>query len=184
MTEKKYRCWSLFQDLQYTQIHAYGKLWNRCFSNTYLRFSPLFVPQETCVLNQHDLYGVTYMYSCLMQLLFHFLGSEHMTRGNQGGQISCFSERSDIMCSLAHSTLFNIVEELFNGTLTIAELKDLYQKRDQVNKLSNASPELKSRQVKAALEQKHRELEAFNAYKSGLTPLCRDLISGNLKVQG
>lgn len=106
-----------------------------------------------------------------------------MKRESQGGE-SCFSEHSDIICSLAHSTLSNTVEELFSGTLSIGELTVLYQKRDQVNKLSNASPELKSRQVEAKLEQKYKELEVFNAYKSGLTTLCHDLISGNLKVQG
>lgn len=107
-----------------------------------------------------------------------------MTKESQEGQIFLFSEHSDIICSLAYNTLFNTVEGLFSGSLTIAELKVLYQKSDQVNKLSNASPELKSKQVKAAVEQKHRELEAFNAYKSGLLPLCCDLMSGNLEVQG
>lgn len=109
-----------------------------------------------------------------------------MTKERQGRKIyeSCFSEHSDVICSLAYSTLFSAVEGLFSGTLTMAELKTLYEKRDQVEKLSNASPELKSRKVKAALEQRHRELDAFDAYKIGVTPLCRDLMSESLNIQG
>lgn len=93
----------------------------------------------------------------------------------------CLSTKGATICSLAYSRLSSVLDNLFNGKLTIAELKTLCEKKDQVNNMfSYISPENNFEQ----LHQREIELTTFENFKKLLTPLCRSLESGNLEIKG
>ena len=120
------------------------------------------------------------------------IGSESMMKVNDPrGSESCLPERCDFLCSLASSTLMDILQRITDGDISIEETKKINEKLDQVEKLCSAvtsgsseSQEFKLEDIKASLKLRISEFKAFEEHKNMLAMFCREIESQKLNVQG
>lgn len=110
-----------------------------------------------------------------------------MMKKLEDGEIieSYLSDHCNLICSLADSTLLDVLTRLFSNTITIGEAKILHEKKEQVKKLCcTAGPEFKSEAVEVKLKDILDDLKAFEDCRNLIAPLCEDLSSANLKIHG
>ena len=120
------------------------------------------------------------------------IGSESMMKVNDSrGSESCLPESCDILCSLASSTLMDILQRITDGDISIEETKKINEKLDQVEKLCSAatsgsseSREFKLEDIKDSLERRISEFKAFEKHKNMLAMFCREIEPRNMNVQG
>ena len=131
--------------------------------------------------------GIFALPGCLISL---FSTSESEMRINSGKKENenWFSDECDFFCSLADSTLTNMIQRIFSGAISLQEMEGVYQKLPQVEKLCIASSrhnwEYNWDDVKTAMINRYRECVAFKRYKEILTTFCLDLETQKLNIEG
>ena len=132
-----------------------------------------------------------YMYIDLM-LTFLYKESEAMIRIEGKNEArSCLPHKSEMMCTLAVSTLEDVCQNVCTGHIVVKDMEMILHRKDHMERLCSA---LKlgslDRQggeydlIKAELEKRENELRAFKNHRSLLGHLCQGVtvkVSGRLK---
>lgn len=113
------------------------------------------------------------------------LGSEMRIRsgGENQGQ-SWFSDECDIFCSLADSSLMDMIQRISSGSISFQEMETVFQKKTQVEKLCGASSQYNWDDVNSFLYLRNKECTAFRRHKENLGSFCRELETYNLPIEG
>ena len=101
---------------------------------------------------------------------------------------SCLPHRSEIMCTLAVSTLEDVCRNVCNGDITVGDIKKIENRKEHMEKLCSAvkSGDLDKLGeeydfVKKAVEARMNEFKAFTTRKQLLGSLCQGV---TIKVSG
>lgn len=97
---------------------------------------------------------------------------------------SCLSEKSDIFCAMGNSALVDMVTKIFSGSICLQEMKIVYQKMTQVEKLCLAGGQWDLNDVMSTLELRNSECCAFKRHKESLGSFCRELEAHRLQIEG
>lgn len=113
------------------------------------------------------------------------LGSELRIKSGQKNQgPSWFSPECDFLCTLADSTLTDMVQRIFNGFISLQEMETVFHKKSQVEKLCAANSQYNWDDVKSCLDLRINECRAFQRHKEILGAFCRELQAYNLPIEG
>jgi hypothetical protein len=101
---------------------------------------------------------------------------------------SWFSDECNVSCSLAYSTLTDMIERIFNGSILLHEMNTIFEKLPEVEKLCTASLhfnwEYNWKDIKILIEHRGKEFTAFKHHKDMLDPFCRELGVHKLRIEG
>ncbi len=102
----------------------------------------------------------------------------------KGGDTFLFGEFDMMLITLAISTLNNLLEEMFNGTVSLCTIEVVRLNRAQVEKLCAANSQKHLVDLGIMLDCRFKEYTAFKRYKSDVASICRDLEAFNLQIEG
>jgi D-ribose pyranose/furanose isomerase RbsD len=88
------------------------------------------------------------------------------------------------MCSLAESRLALMMEEIFDGSVTLEDMIFILEKQAQVERLCAANETYKPDEVKSILKRRKLECDTFRIYKVWLDSFCSKLATSKVEVTG
>ena len=107
----------------------------------------------------------------------------------EGGSIlknaqSSQSDKCSLMCSLADSSLTQMMKEISDGSVTFKDMEFILEKQVEVERLCATNEAYKLAEVQMILECRKFECASFRDYKARLDSLCSKLILSKLQITG
>lgn len=97
---------------------------------------------------------------------------------------SCLSEKCHVLCTMGNSAVIDMMQKIFSGSITLHEMKSVYQRRSQVEKLCLANAQWNLTELKSRLEIRNKECTAFKQHKDVLGSFCREMEVYKLQIEG
>lgn len=97
---------------------------------------------------------------------------------------SSLSEKCSLMCSLADSSLAQMMKQTFDGSVTLREIEFILEKQAEMERLCTTMEAYNIDKVQAMLKRRKFECTSFRGYKVRLDSFCSKLSLSKLQITG